>query len=77
MKRITRDRRLTPEEAAKYKTVREQVDQELPELTACHNERMVALDQLHELFVSSTHLGVRELRPLARLWPAEESLPIA
>ena len=26
MKRITRDRRLTPEEAAKYKTIREQVD---------------------------------------------------
>lgn len=51
MKRITRDRRLTPEEAAKYKTVREQVDRELPELIARHNERMVALDQLQELLV--------------------------
>jgi hypothetical protein len=32
MKRITRDRRLTPEEAAKYKTIREQVAGEMPDL---------------------------------------------
>jgi predicted transcriptional regulator len=49
MKRITRDRRLTPEEAAKYKTVREQVAEELPDIIARHNERMAALDQLQEL----------------------------
>lgn len=49
MKRITRDRRLTPEEAAKYRAVREQIAAELPELIERHNERMAALDQLHDL----------------------------
>ena len=49
MKRITRDRRLTPEEAAKYKTVREQVAVELPDLIARHQERMTTLDQVEEL----------------------------
>lgn len=39
MKRITRDRRLTPEEAAKYKAIREKVAAELPELVARHHER--------------------------------------
>jgi hypothetical protein len=34
MKRITRERRLTPEEAAKYQSIREQVADELPELVA-------------------------------------------
>ena len=36
----------TPEEAAKYREVREQVAEELPELIARHDERLVALDQL-------------------------------
>ena len=49
MKRITRDRRLTPEEAAKYKTIRELITQELPDLIARHHERTAALDQLDEL----------------------------
>jgi DNA-binding XRE family transcriptional regulator len=49
MKRITRDRRLAPEEAAKYKAVRGQVARELPELIARHHERMESLDQLHDL----------------------------
>jgi hypothetical protein len=40
MKRITRTRRLLPEEAAKYKTIREQVAAELPELIARHHQRM-------------------------------------
>jgi DNA-binding XRE family transcriptional regulator len=46
MKRITRDRRLTPEEAAKYKQVREQIDAELPELVARHHDRTEAIDRL-------------------------------
>jgi ribosome-binding protein aMBF1 (putative translation factor) len=46
MKRITRDRKLTPEEAARYKAVREQVAGELPDLIARHHERMATLDQL-------------------------------
>ena len=49
MKRITRNRRLTPEEAAKYKAIREQVAGELPELIERHHERMAALDQVEEL----------------------------
>jgi hypothetical protein len=49
MKRVTRDRRLTPEEAAKYKAIREQVAQELPDLVARHHQRVAALDELHEL----------------------------
>jgi DNA-binding XRE family transcriptional regulator len=49
MKRTTRNRRLTPEEAAKYKAIREQVAQELPDLIARHHERTAALDQLQEL----------------------------
>jgi DNA-binding Xre family transcriptional regulator len=49
MKRITRDRRLTPAEAAKYRVIREQVTGELPDLVARHQERTAALDQLDEL----------------------------
>ena len=51
MKRITRDRRLTAEEAAKYKAVREQVAAELPDLIARHQERMASLDQLDDLLM--------------------------
>ena len=51
MKRITRNRKLTPEEAAKYKAIREQVGEELPDLIVRHHERMASLDQLHELLV--------------------------
>jgi hypothetical protein len=50
MKRITRDRRLSPEEAAKYRGIREQVAEELPDLFARHQERAAALDELEELF---------------------------
>ena len=49
MKRITRDRRLTPEEAAKYEAIREQIAEELPDLIERHHERTAALDQLQEL----------------------------
>ena len=50
MKRIIRDRRLTPDEAAKYKAIREQVAVELSDLIARHHERMATLDQLEEVF---------------------------
>jgi DNA-binding Xre family transcriptional regulator len=49
IKRSSRERRLTPEEAAKYKQVRDQVADELPELVARHHELVAALDQLQEL----------------------------
>jgi hypothetical protein len=47
MKRVTRDRRLTPEEAARYKTVREQIAGELPDLIARHHQRSAAFDQVN------------------------------
>jgi DNA-binding Xre family transcriptional regulator len=49
LKRIIRDQRLTPEEAAKYKAIRTQISQELPELIARHQDRMEAEDQLQAL----------------------------
>jgi DNA-binding XRE family transcriptional regulator len=48
-KRISQNRRLTPDEAAKYKAIRDQVAEELPDLIARHHERMTALDQLDDL----------------------------
>jgi hypothetical protein len=42
---IIRDRPLTPEEAAKYREIRERIDAELPELVARHQDRMAADDQ--------------------------------
>ena len=55
MKRITRDRRLTPEEAAKYKAIREMVAAELPDLVVRHHER----EQLQEVLAQLKALGVR------------------
>lgn len=46
MKRIVRTRRLTPEEAHKYKVVREQVEQELPDLIARHHARLGQLQEV-------------------------------
>ena len=63
MKRITRDRRLTPEEAARYKAMRGQVAEELPDLIARHHERMATLDQLQELLMQLK--GAREAKGLS------------
>jgi DNA-binding XRE family transcriptional regulator len=49
MRRTSRGRRLTPEEAAKYRQVRDQVAEELPELIARHHRRQVVFDQLDDL----------------------------
>jgi DNA-binding XRE family transcriptional regulator len=49
MRRIIRNRRLTAEESAKYKEVRERVAEELPELIARHHERVATLDEMGEL----------------------------
>ncbi|MCC6493285.1 MAG: hypothetical protein IT424_09710 [Pirellulales bacterium] len=50
MQRIVRDRRLTSEEAATYNAVRAQLDAELPELIARHQQHMASLGQLESLF---------------------------
>ena len=49
IRRINRDRRLSPEEAAKYREIREQIAGELPELITRHHDRMGAYDQFAEL----------------------------
>lgn len=49
LRRISRSRPLTSEEAAKYREVRRQVAEEMPELIERHHERLVALDELTEL----------------------------
>jgi predicted transcriptional regulator len=51
MKRVIRNRKLTPDEAAKYKAVRAQVSGELPEIIARHHQRTANLDQLSDLLV--------------------------
>ena len=49
MKRIRREQQLSPEEAAEYIAVREQVRSELPALISRHEQRIASLDQLQEL----------------------------
>jgi DNA-binding XRE family transcriptional regulator len=49
LRRVIRNRRLSPEEAAKYREVREQVAKELPDLIARHHERMATFEQLDDL----------------------------
>lgn len=49
MKRIIRNRRLTPGEAAKYRAIREQVAGELPDLILRHQERVEFGEQLQAL----------------------------
>jgi DNA-binding XRE family transcriptional regulator len=51
MIRITRNRPLTPEEAARYQAIRAQVDDELPDLIARRHEREEAFDRLRDLFL--------------------------
>ncbi len=63
MKRITRDRRLTPEEVTKYNTVRKQVAVELPELVARHHQRLSSLDQLEGLLAQLK--AAREVKGLS------------
>ena len=58
LRRITRSRRLSPEEATKYREVREQIQEELPALLTRHEERLVTLDPLEDL--------IQQLKPLAK-----------
>src|SRR5947208_12295768 len=44
-KRISRNRKLTCEEAAKYEAIRDPVTEELPDLIARHHERMGLFEQ--------------------------------
>jgi hypothetical protein len=53
MKRIIRIRRLTNEEVAKYRQIRQQVESELPELIQRHYDRIAVLEQINELLRKS------------------------
>ena len=77
MKRIIRDRRLNPEEAAKYNEIRKQVAEELPELIARHHQRMAVREARSIPSVSvkyarngsSTKSNVLGMRPMQeRVW---------
>lgn len=49
MKRVTRKRRLRPDEAATYRTIRKKIADELPALVRRHQERIAAGDQVRQL----------------------------
>ncbi len=49
MRRTVRNRRLTPEEAATYRKIREQIAEELPDLIARRHQRVTALDRQAEM----------------------------
>jgi superfamily II DNA or RNA helicase len=79
MKRITREQRLTSEEAAKYQSIRDQVAKELPDLIARHRERLADSDQpkitIPSVTVkyahngSSTRANAMGMRPMQeRVW---------
>ena len=63
MKRIIRDRRLSHEEAARHKDIRQKISKELPDLIHRHHERMATLDQLQELLLQLK--AAREARGLS------------
>jgi superfamily II DNA or RNA helicase len=79
MKRITRERLLTPEEAEKYQSIREQVAAELPDLVARHQaalgdsaQRKVTIPSVTVRYAhngSSTRANAMGMRPMQeRAW---------
>lgn len=67
MKQITRTRRLTSKEAAKYDKIRKQVQEELPDLIKRHHERMESKDQLAKLCEQLKSVRLRKRLSLADL----------
>ena len=49
LRRITRDRRLSRDEASKYREIRTQVEKELPDLIGRHHERLATFEELEGL----------------------------
>ena len=65
MKRISRNRQLAAEEAAKYKAIREQVAEELPDLIARHHNRNDVVNwvrERREMFASASAV-LQQVRP--------------
>ncbi len=50
IKQTTRDRRLTPEEADRYRKIREQIEQEKPEINARIRAHMAEVTDLARIF---------------------------
>ena len=50
-KRIIRDRRLTPEEAAKYRKIRDEIEREKPAVNAAIRAQVAKLAELEDVFV--------------------------
>lgn len=59
MKRITRDRHLTPEEAAKYNAIREEIETEKPEINARIRQRMAEMRKQNAAESNGQSLGER------------------
>ncbi len=59
MKRITRNRRLTPEEIEKDRKVRELIEQEKPEINAMIRRRMAEIRQAKAASAGAPTLGQR------------------
>ncbi len=59
MKRIMRDRHLTPEEAAEYDTVRQQIEQEKPEINA---RIRIGVEGVHMQRCGIVEIGTRGIR---------------
>ncbi len=64
MKRTNRDRRLTPEEAAKYNAIRDEIEAEKPEINARIRQRMAEKRKEKAALSSSQTLGqqIRDAR---------------
>ncbi len=50
IRRVTRNRRLNPREAAKYRRIREQVEAEKPEMMAWARGKIAELESLDDVF---------------------------
>lgn len=59
MKRVTRNRRLNPAEAAKYEAIREKIEQEKPEINARIRKRMAEKRRADAARSGSQTLGQR------------------
>ena len=58
MKRVIRDRYLTPDEVAKYRAIRAEIAAELPELIAEHHRFMARRDLLAQLQAAQAAKGL-------------------
>ena len=77
MKRITRNRRLTPEEAAKYDAIRDEIETEKPEIDARIRKRMAEKRKAEASQSSGQTLGQRILAARQALGESQVNLAAA